>query len=226
VNGLSFCFSEKGADGESRVNHDCPPIEIVELDARIRECRRCELEGHIPEARPVVMDAGRVGEIVLIGQAPGIIEHDIGVPFGGRAGRELFRWFASIGIEETSFRNRIYMSAVTRCFPGKNPAGGGDRRPSRREQELCRDWFDAVIETLKPTAFLLVGTLAIERYLPGRRLEETIGKRFEQGGRTLVPLPHPSGASRWLNDPSHRELLAEALRHVRDVWHEDHRGGF
>ena len=51
------------------------------------------------------MDAGRVGGIVLIGQAPGIVEHEIGTPFGGRAGKELFRWLASIGIDECDFRD-------------------------------------------------------------------------------------------------------------------------
>jgi hypothetical protein len=36
----------------------------------------------------------------------------------------------------------------------------------------------------------------------------------------LIPLPHPSGASRWLNQPDNRALLERALRILR----REHRG--
>lgn len=196
------------------------PREIVTLDNRIRSCRLCEEAGHIPSARPVVMDGGRFGGIVLIGQAPGIVEHESGRPFGGRAGRELFRWLESIGIEEDDFRTLVYMAAVTRCFPGKAVSGSGDRKPSRLEIEACRPWLEAVLATLRPRSLLLVGQLAMMPYFAGRRLDDVIGRRFEFDGRTVVPLPHPSGASRWLNDPSHRRLLGEALAQVKDLWNE------
>ncbi len=55
-------------------------------------------------------------------------------PFAWTAGRQLFKWFASLGLDEATFRSRVYMAAVCRCFPGKRPTGGdrvraaGDRR--------------------------------------------------------------------------------------------------
>jgi uracil-DNA glycosylase len=155
---------------------------------------------------------------MLIGQAPGIVENESGRPFGGRAGRELFRWLASVDIAEDEFRDRVYMAAMTRCFPGKAPSGGGDRKPSRPEIEACRPWLEAAVDILDPRVLLLVGQLAIERYLRGRRLEDLVGETLDLDGRRLVPLPHPSGASRWLNDPYHRELVSRALRHVRRLW--------
>ena len=33
----------------------------------------------------------------------------------------------------------------------------------------------------------------------------------------LAPLPHPSGASRWLNAPENRVLLDRALRRLRPI---------
>jgi uracil-DNA glycosylase len=60
--------------------------------------------------------------------------------------------------------------------------------------------------------------MAIERYLPRRPLASLIGQRFEQDGRAVIPLPHPSGASRWLNETEHKELLRQALCHVRTEW--------
>jgi hypothetical protein len=34
-------------------------------------------------------------------------------------------------------------------------------------------------------------------------------------GRWIVPLPHPSGASLWLNRPANQARLAEALEHLQ-----------
>ncbi|MBV9279492.1 MAG: hypothetical protein JOZ41_05380, partial [Chloroflexi bacterium] len=65
---------------------------------------------------------------------------------------------------------------------------------------------------------LPVGGLAIERYFPRTSLADLIGRRIERDGVILIPLPHPSGASRWLNQPEHKELLRQALCHVREEW--------
>ena len=69
-------------------------------------------------------------KIILIGQAPGIKEGDLKRPFAWTAGKNMFKWFSSIGINEEKFRNSIYMSAVCRCYPGKNAKGSGDRVPT------------------------------------------------------------------------------------------------
>src|SRR5207245_7285723 len=45
-------------------------------------------------------------------------------------------------------------------------------------------------------------------------LEAAVGRSRRTGGITYIALPHPSGASRWLNDPGHRLLLARALAKV------------
>jgi len=156
--------------------------------------------------------------MMLIGQAPGQVELEVRRPFQGRAGRELFRWMASIGIEEEEFRDGVYMTAITKCFPGKARSGSGDRRPSAREIGLCRPFLERQLTLLKPETILLVGGMAIERYLPGRPLDELVGQMIEQNGARLIPLPHPSGASRWLNQPEHRDLLRQALQLVRAEW--------
>jgi uracil-DNA glycosylase len=156
--------------------------------------------------------------MMLIGQAPGKVETVIRRPFQGRAGRELFRWLRSVGIEEEEFRARVYMTAITKCFPGPARSGSGDRRPSGPEIALCRPYLEAQLRLIAPRAILLVGGLAIERYFPRTPLAGVIGHRFDRDGTTLIPLPHPSGASRWLNVPAHRDLLTAGLDHVRQVW--------
>ena len=56
-----------------------------------------------------------------------------------------------------------------------------------------------------------VGGLAIRRLLPRRSLGDWIGTSLEHDGVTVVPLPHPSGVSRWLNEPANHALLEAAV---------------
>lgn len=191
--------------------------DLETLHRRILSCRLCEEAGYIEQAAPVVA-GNQQNRMMLIGQAPGITELDARRPFHGRAGRELFRWMTSIGVPEDEFRAHVYMTAITKCYPGRSNTGSGDRRPSGREIAFCRPWLEAQLALVRPGTILLVGGLSIETYLPKRPLTDLIGRCFEQDGRVLVPLPHPSGASRWLNVPAHRELLQQALGHVRAEW--------
>lgn len=187
------------------------------LHSTILGCRLCQEAGYIERAAPVV--AGfEDNRIMLIGQAPGITELDVRRPFAGRAGRELFRWMRSIGIEEEEFRRRVYMTSITKCFPGKAPGGNGDRRPSRVEIALCTPYLEAQLALIQPRVIILVGGLAIERYFPKLPLSELIGRCFDRDGVDYIPLPHPSGASRWLNAPENRALLNSALQHVHAAW--------
>jgi uracil-DNA glycosylase len=152
---------------------------------------------------------------MLIGQAPGKVEAEGGVPFSGRAGRTLFRWLARAGIDETTAREMIYIAAVTRCYPGPHPSGRGDRVPNRTEQASCADWLDAELRIIRPKLLIPVGRLAIERFLPDIPLSELIGtsRTVEHaGGRSVViPLPHPSGASSWIHQAQNKILLEKAI---------------
>ena len=129
---------------------------------------------------------------------PGPREGALGRPFGWTAGRTLFTWFASLGLDEEAFRSRVYIAAVCRCFPGK-ATGGGDRVPNPTEIAACAAWMDAELDVLDPELILPIGRLAISRFLPSAPLDRIIGRvhRVEVGGRVrdVLPLPHPSGAS-------------------------------
>ena len=165
--------------------------------------------------------------IMLIGQAPGVVEEVLRLPFQGRSGKVLVRWMMQAGFaSEAQFRRQVYMTSITKCFPGKG-TGGGDRRPGRGEIELCRQHLDRQLALIDPDVILLVGGLAHERFLPGRPLSELVGSVFDGSGNRLsanlqprpllVPLPHPSGASRWLNDEQNLALLQRALRRLRPI---------
>jgi uracil-DNA glycosylase len=174
-------------------------------------CRRCQLGAGI---RPVASLASNP-RAMLVGQAPGKVESEGGVPFSGRAGKTLFRWLARAGIDEEAAREMIYISAVTRCYPGAHPSGRGDRVPTRQEQASCAGWLESELRIIKPEVLIPVGRLAIERFLPDIPLAELIGTARtvnHVGGRSVViPLPHPSGASSWVHQSDNKILLEKAI---------------
>src|SRR5437588_10817653 len=199
---------------------------LADLHREIRSCTRCVNAGYLARAAPV-LSGHADNRIMLIGQAPGAVEAERRLPFQGRSGKVLMEWLARAGFaSEAEARRRIYMTSVTKCFPGK-VAAGGDRRPSRAEVELCRPHLDRQLALIRPPLLILVGGLAHERFLPGRPLADLVGRVFDRAGhevgpRTrsrplLVPLPHPSGASRWLNGVENRALLDRALQRLRPL---------
>jgi uracil-DNA glycosylase len=171
--------------------------------------------------RPVVHGAAVDSRIVLIGQAPGPREGSFGRPFAWTAGRTMFRWFGeALGVDEETFRAKVYIAAVARCFPGK-ASGGGDRRPDTDEIASCRTYLEREVAILEPELILPVGTLAIEQVLgpAGKRpLSELVGRtvRGTYHGREvdIIALPHPSGASTWHRMEPGKTLLGKALRLV------------
>jgi uracil-DNA glycosylase len=184
---------------------------LLELHADIRACTRCVAAGYLARAFPIV--AGKKSDrVMIVGQAPGAVELTTGLPFSGRAGAELRRWLARAGIDEDHLP---YRTSMTKCFPGKAASGAGDRRPSPAEIALCAPWLEREIALVRPRILLLVGQLAIERFIGKVPLGDVVGTLRREGDRVLIPLPHPSGASRWLNQPANRALLDRALRILR-----------
>ncbi len=175
----------------------------------LSQCRLCP--DMIP---PVIIGKAVQSEILLVGQAPGDREGEIGRPFAWTAGKTLFKWFESIGVDEATFRKKVYMSAVCRCFPGKNPKGG-DRVPNKTEIAICSQWINKEIELLQPKLIIPVGKLAISQYLPVNKLVDVIGQSIKKEVNgvelELLPLPHPSGASTWHRMSPGKELLGQAL---------------
>jgi len=185
------------------------------LQAEMRACRRCLEAGYSIE--PWAIFSGPApAPLMLIGQAPGTTEAQVHRPFNASSGTRLFQWMARVGIDEEDFRRRCYMTAVTKCYPGKHPKGKGDRKPSGAEQALCRPFLDRELALVRPRVILTVGSLALEAIVGrGVSLTEAVGRIFEVDGRYVLPLPHPSGASLWLNQPENQARLEKALELLR-----------
>lgn len=180
------------------------------LQERIFACRLCQEGGYIRQAHPITSGRGS-DRVMVIGQAPGHRSVTKGRPFSGPGGSILQKWLEQAGFPPGYLHEHTYLSSLTRCDPGRNPRGDGDRRPSPQEVALCRPFLEAELQLLQPKVVLLVGSMAIEAFLGKGRLEEIIGTFEERDGMLFLPLPHPSGVSRWLNDPEHLKLHQRAL---------------
>ena len=193
---------------------------LLELQAALAGCRACQEAGFIRRANPIGGEQG-IRPIFLLGQAPGERSDLDGIPFAGASGRVLESWLRRAGFAPGALRRSVYLSAVTRCDPGRGGSARGDRPPSRPERALCAHWWQSELALIRPRVILLAGRLAIEQFFPPAPLEALIGTWREEDGRSLLPLPHPSGVSRWLNAPAHRALLERALEQL-SRWREQH----
>jgi uracil-DNA glycosylase len=190
------------------------PDFAAHLDA-LFACRACPNVMGEPVTGPV-HDA----RVMLVGQAPGPREAGLGRPFAYTAGKRLFAWFSeSIGMDEQEFRRRIYIGAVIRCFPGRDPKAGGDRVPDATEIANCAPHLDRELALLRPRLVIAVGTLAAKQLIGLAELKTIVGRvhRVTRAGHTfeVVVLPHPSGRSTWTNKPENRALLEKSLRLIR-----------
>jgi uracil-DNA glycosylase len=184
---------------------------LASLERDRARCRACVEAGYPLESWPVRAPYGGQ-RAYLFGQAPGIVEGEERLPWRGRAGQTLRRWLRLDGDE---LYELFYCASVTRCYPGRPVSGRGDRTPTTREQDLCQFWRDWELELLRPELLVTVGGLALKRLLGIATLADAIGKSYTREGAIVIPLPHPSGASGWLNDQANRARLGKALVHVR-----------
>jgi uracil-DNA glycosylase len=194
-------------------------IQLKRHVTRLRGCNACpEMIGPVVTGLPVM------SPVMLIGQAPGTREGPAGKPFAWTAGKTMFGWFDQIGLTEEEFRQRVYMAAVCRCFPGK-AEGGGDRVPDEDEVKRCSKHLAAEARILRPRLVIPVGKLAIEQLFPEmEKLVDIIGtvQRAKLGNveDDAIPLPQPSGASTWQRTEPGKTLLVRALARIaqHDAW--------
>ena len=190
--------------------------KLLELHKSMKKCRACLEEGY-EIYPPAVISGPGSARLMTIGQAPGITEQEAQRPFNAGSGKRLFDWLGRAGIEEDWFRTTQYMTSVTKCYPGRQPSGSGDRVPGRREQELCRPFLDQEIELVDPRVIIPIGRLAINLFYSKKlKLQDIIGTQLEVSGWWVIPLPHSSGASRWHQIEENRLLIDQAITLIRE----------
>jgi uracil-DNA glycosylase len=185
--------------------------QLAALQARVLACRACHEAGFIAEAHPIRHAWTPRQRTMIVGQAPGLQTELKQFHFAGPGGKLLGQWLTAAGYDPEHWRDACYITSMTRCFPGKNPRGSGDRKPGPAELALCRPYLDDELRLVQPRLILAVGGMAIDFFLGRSSLDRVVGTLAMAHGRAILPLPHPSPVSRWLNDPAHRLLLDRAI---------------
>jgi uracil-DNA glycosylase len=198
------------------------------LDPPRRASRGSELRGlqdrmdACPDGRRPVLSGDGSERAMLIGQAPGWREIETGLPFAHDAGRRLVGWLELAGIGVVDFRTRWYVTSVGKCYPGRRPGASVDSPPSRREVQRWSPVLASEVALVAPRLVVLVGGLA-HRFAFGEaaRLDDLVGRSLawdQASGAAVICLPHPSGASTWLNDARRVLLWRAAMAELAAQW--------
>jgi len=90
-------------------------VQLEELHRKIADCRVCEpiVPGF---EKPLPMDRGIPGNVLIVGEGPGRTELGSQRAFAGQSGKTLDRWLIKCGANQANPREGIYMTSVLKCF--------------------------------------------------------------------------------------------------------------
>lgn len=158
-----------------------------------------------------------VKKFLIIGQAKG--EKWKHGPFYAS---KLWDWFATIGLTRDDAYKLFEFDAL--IDSGTARAKKGRVPPSGEQMKLYRPTLVANTNRLNPTLVVPVGNLAVRAVLDAPiLLDDAVGQRFVckpfgacKNEAAIIPLPHPSGVSLWLNSAANKKLLAQALAMINE----------
>jgi DNA polymerase len=166
--------------------------ELVEvLKGEVMKCEECGLCSGA--SKKVIGEGNLNAGVVLVGEAPGRKEDELGRPFVGSAGKLLDRLLEGKGLQ----RESVYITNIVKCRPPKN------RRPKKAETEACSGHLEKQLEIIKPRVVAPMGNSAIEYFFDKFGLEpsnigDAHGKpmrvKCTWGNVILFPLYHPAAA--------------------------------
>jgi len=184
----------------------------ISLAVVSREARACDVcAPELPFKPRPVFRVGKTATLLIVGQAPGRLVHETGIPWNDPSGEVLRAW---LGLERAAFydTSRIAIVPTGLCYPGT--VDGADLPPCAECAPLWQPRFRAALPDIRLT--LLVGSYAQAYYLGSAR-KKTLGETVRAYREYLpeyFPLPHPSWRNLlWLRrNPWFTKNVIPALR--------------
>jgi uracil-DNA glycosylase family 4 len=159
---------------------------LDDLRQEIRDHRGCGFEPCESATNMVPGDGSDTAEVMLVGEAPGASEDELGRPFVGRAGRLLDELLTEAGLE----RAAVYITNVVKARPP------GNRDPRADEVAHCLPWLEAELALVQPRLVVPLGRHALAHFADRVRISEVHGRELTERGRALFPLYHPAAGLR------------------------------
>jgi uracil-DNA glycosylase family protein len=193
---------------------------IAELRAAAQGCHGCELWE--PATQTVFGAGSPSAKIVLVGEQPGDVEDQRGLPFVGPAGKVLQKALDEAGAD----RSMLYVTNAVKHF---RFTWQGKRRlhqtPDVGNVNACRPWLQAEIARIDPQLVLVLGATAGKSLLgSGFRVTKERGVVFERdtpaGTRRFLATIHPSAILRMdaeLRDQGYADFVADLRTAVAAV---------
>lgn len=183
------------------------------LQRLLRDIRKCDTcAHHLPHGTRPVVQAGTGARLLIVGQAPGRIVHETGIPWNDASGNLLREWL-QLSRDEFYDERRVAIVPTGFCFPGTGRNGDLPPRP-----ECAPQWHGPLLAVMPDVRLtLLISSHAQKFYLRENgkaTLTETV-RAYKEYLPKYFPLPHPSPRNRlWLkrNPWFEAEVLPELRR--------------
>lgn len=152
-------------------------------------------------------------KLMIIGEAPGPRENELGKPFVGRSGQLLDQILEAVKLDPN--KDVFISNSVFRMPPGDG--GQNFRKPTTEEIEYYKPYLLEIIRLVDPAIMLLTGNVATQSILGQTGITKLRGQWFEWNGRHAMPIFHPAYLLRNPNrDPgSPKALMWQDIQEVR-----------
>ena len=195
-----FWYSKKLTQNISSENNN-----LISLDETIKKCKKCNL--HKTRQNTVFGEGDADSNIMIIGEAPGREEDEVGRPFVGRAGKLLNEFLKSINLN----RDSVFIVNTIKCRPPEN------RDPEASEISACSDYLDQQINIIKPKVLVLLGKIAANRLLgEDMPMSELRLKKFfiDKYDIPIIVFYHPAYI---LRSPSQKKKVWDDLQYLKGI---------
>lgn len=195
------------------------------LHQEIAVCHACREHGLDVQPSAITF-RGSGNKVMIVGIEPGNNELESGAAFTGQAGKRLLSWLEEAGLgnsREEIFSN-AYFTSLLKC---KRADGVNLTRCYKQ----CRPFLHQQIRLIKPEILITLGSEPMKHLFGSRgSLDECVGNSYTESEMRgyadltpllepesiIIPLPHPSPLSHWLNKTENRVELGKALNLIRE----------
>jgi len=180
----------------------------------IKEIKQCNIcSEYLSAGVNPIFSFSKKSRIAIVGQAPGIVVHNSGIPWQDKSGDRLREWLM---VTKDQFYNPDIFAIIPMgfCYPGKGKTGD---LPPRKE--CAPQWHNQIFEICKNIEItILIGSYAQAYYLKNNKkktLTDTV-RNYASYLPNCIVLPHPSPRNNiWLK--KNKWFEKETIPFIQDL---------